>query len=1039
VLFTASLFAQNEAALSGTVLDPDFFVIQEARLTLVDNQRGKVRQTTSNAAGIFLFGSLPPGEYTLEVSKAGFSKLKMSRVLLTARDRRTMSIELQVAEAETAEVTVSAAVEGLSSDPSNGVTVSYEYSKDLPLNARDVNSVALMTPGVLNVPSGPGGGGLNVNGLRSNANYYTLDGVSANISAGGGRGPGGGGGPRRGGGPVGGGGGGGVAGGAGLMSIEGMQEVRVQASSFSPEFGRSPGAQISMTSRSGSNDFHGSAYFYYRDERFNANDWFANSTGLGRAEMNHKNYGATIGGPLVRDKTFFFATYEGLRLDQPVTAIVSVPNMEVREAADPSLKSYLDAYPIPNGVELEDGAAQFAAIYSSPISRDSASIRIDHNLNDRMYFFARYSYSPTDFTNRGSVATTPNVVNSSESKAQTFTASLIWTPSVHTTNDLRLNISTSRSESTSLMDDFGGAVPLTDELVFPDGIDSGTGRFGLSVMGLSGYSYGAGTQSKQHQINIVDSMTHISGRHSWKLGADYRRLAPTLYNTPYNSSATFNGLDDGDGSLLSGVSLNSLVSSSELQVFPTYVNFSLYFQDMWKATERTTITWGLRWDINPAPGVREGPAPFAALGSGFSTEISRLDPLYHTRWFDVAPRLGLAYQLDTTPGREMMFRAGVGLFYDLGYGTVSSAFMGAPYVNQNVLSEAEFPLSEEDRAPPGMPATKPYGQVSSADSYLESPQVIQWSATVERLFGHAQSFSVGYVGTKGRKLIQNETARTFSGDVDILRKVANGAESDYHGLQVQFRRRFASNFQTQLSYTYGHSIDTASNDFSMGGFGGFGTLRGSERGSSDHDVRHNLNFSGSYLAPSPQGGFLRPLLKDWWIEWVVTARTGLPFDVVGVTEETEEEEDEDDEDEPLRGLFAQGRPNYTGEPVWISDSNVPGGKRLNPDAFEMPDEYEQGNLGHNIIRGFNSLQVDLSVRREIPLSERFRLSVILQAFNVLNHPNFANPSRQEGASMASSNFGVATSMLNQAYGRGANSTYQVGGPRTLQLALRLQF
>jgi hypothetical protein len=161
------------------------------------------------------------------------------------------------------------------------------------------------------------------------------------------------------------------------------------------------------------------------------------------------------------------------------------------------------------------------------------------------------------------------------------------------------------------------------------------------------------------------------------------------------------------------------------------------------------------------------------------------------------------------------------------------------------------------------------------------------------------------------------------------------------------------------------------------------------------------------------------------------------LNVTGVTEAPEE--DEEDDENPMAGLFARGRPNYTGEPVWISDANAPGGRRLNPEAFEMPDDYTQGNLGRNVLRGFESFQLDFSLRRQLRLTERWRLQISAQAFNILNHPNFANPTMNEGASMASSNFGVATSMLNQSYGRGANSAYQVGGPRTIQFALRMQF
>ena len=649
-----------------------------------------------------------------------------------------------------------------------------------------------------------------------------------------------------------------------------------------------------------------------------------------------------------------------------------------------------------------------------------------------------------DGNSRGSGFSAPNNLTYRDSVSQLITSSLTWVPGVQTTNDLRINVSTSSSNSNSIMDDFGGAIPLTDELVFPAGITSPSGSFMLSIAGAGGYSYGMSSRGKQHQINIVDSLSHIRGNHSLKFGADLRRLAPTNYNQPYQITAMFNGLSSDTGGFLSGTATNAVVSSNIAAVYPVYFNFSAYAQDTWKVTNRTTLTYGLRWDINPPPDVRKGSPLIALSASGWGSSITRLEPLYKTRWGDVAPRIGLAYQIDTTAGHEMVFRTGIGVFHDVGYGATTGAFSGAPFVSQRTVTEPEFPLTSENMEAPILPATRPYGRVSAADPNLQSPKVYQWNATLERMFGFGQSFSIGYVGTKGRNLLQVESRRTFEDDedddtlraYDILQLASNGASSDYHGMQVQFRRRLTQDLQMQISYTYGHSIDSASSDAAMGG-GGFATLLGNERGDSNFDIRHNLSFSGSYNIPAPKTGLLHTVLGNWWTEWMVTARTGLPFDVRGISETTSEEDE--DEDTPL-GLFAQVRPNYVpDEPLWLEDTLAPGGRRLNPDAFEMPDEYEQGDLGRNTIRGFNLFQTDASLRRQFALSERWRIHVMAQAFNIFNNPNFMNPSMDEGANLASPNFGVATRMLSQSMGGGFNSQYQTGGPRSVQFALRLQF
>jgi hypothetical protein len=222
------------------------------------------------------------------------------------------------------------------------------------------------------------------------------------------------------------------------------------------------------------------------------------------------------------------------------------------------------------------------------------------------------------------------------------------------------------------------------------------------------------------------------------------------------------------------------------------------------------------------------------------------------------------------------------------------------------------------------------------------------------------------------------------------------------------------------------------------GMGGFGSIFSQgQRGSSDYDIRQSLSLSGSYRLYAHPRGLVGAILGDWYVDWMISSRTGLPFDIQGVSSGTS---GESTATRNFRGgVFAQVRPNYTGAPMWISDPNSPGGRRLNPDAFEIPDGYEQGNLGRNTLRGFGVFQADISLRRQFVISERWRLNLSAQAYNALNNPNFANPSMNEGANLASPNFGVMTRMLNQSFGGGGGSLYQSGGPRSVELALRLQF
>ena len=822
-----------------------------------------------------------------------------------------------------------------------------------------------------------------------------------------------------------------------LVALDALQAVRVQTSTFAPEFGRTPGAQISMTSRSGSNSLHGSLFEYFGNNRLNANEWFANSAAQPRAPMRLNQFGGTLGGPVLKNRTFFFASYEGLRFLEPETTTAAVPDLNTRQQAAPALRPYIQAFPLPNGAPLAAGAAQFTTVYSNPSRRDSMSLRMDHTLTARHTMFVRYTYAPSRSEFRGEDMIAPNVLSERVSRPHGLTGSLISILAPQVTNDLRVNYTTSTSTSSSRMDTFGGAIPLTDRLLFPAGVTSSNGEFRLNVAGLSGYSYADQSRNEQRQLNLVDSVTVVAGTHQYKAGVDFRLVSPSLINKFYSQNVTFRGLSGDAGALLSGAATTSIVSASVPLVEPLLLNNSVFLQDTFRASAKTTVTYGIRWDVNPAPRVRSGPKPFALCDTALGQcALTQQLPLYDTRWTNLAPRIGVATALSEVPGSEVIFRAGIGVFHDLGYGSTTASFNGAPYVASRNLVLPVFPLASADLLPPALPPVPPYGQISAAERELESPAVYQLNMTLERSLGRSQTLGVSYVGTHGIRLLRTETGRAATNAYDMLRLATNGAVSDYNALQLQFRRRLARNLQAQLSYTYGHSIDTASNDMAMAA--GFRSLYTNQRGNSDFDVRHSFHFSGSYGLPGPRATVLKYPFSDWWIDWFASARTALPFDVQGISA-VPETLDPFTATATTRGLFAQVRPDYTGLPIWLNDPQAPGGQRLNRDAFAAPADFRQGGLGRNSIRGFPMYQIDFSLRRQVAIGEGLGLSIMAQAFNVLNHPNFANPSPNEGANMASPNFGVATRILNEASLGGSSSFFRTGGPRSLQLAIRLQF
>jgi len=1039
----AAALAQDSATLTVTVFDPSAAIVPGAKVTLTELHRGTVSQAETGGSGFAVFDFLRPGDYSLVAEKPGFEKYQVNELTLQVRDRQTYRVDLRVA-GPGASVEVTAKAQTLSSEAAEGVSLDQNFVQNLPDNGRNAESLVLMAPGI--VPATDGSGGFDANGLRSTMNYYTLDGVSLNQSPSGGGTPFGG---SSGGFGRGFGGGGAVLAGANastnLISIDSMQEMKVQTSAFAPEFGRSPAAQVVMTSRGGTNNLHGTLYDYIRSGEFDANDWFANAGGYGKGGEHQERPGGVLGGPLVKDKTFFFIAFEKLTLTSPESLVADVPDLASRSSARLNLLPYLNAFPIPNSIEFGDSGALFNAVTSNPSDSSTASARVDHILNASTTLFARYSLTPSNSQQRGTQFSTPNILTDQSSRSQLVTVGATHVFSNGALDDLRLNYSTATLSGASTMDSYGGAVPLTDSEIFPAGVTSATGAFSLNVLGFAGYSFGGHSDNTQQQYNLVDSLSKVYGRHNVKTGVDFREILQTTYRNPYSVGVSFNGVSTTTASgtpnyyaLLTGDALNVQVTSSVPEVYPTYKNFSLYGQDTFRATDRTTITYGARWDVNPAPTARQGQQPFA-LADDPLAGVTQNQPIYPTKWFNVAPRVGIAYLSDDAPGHEMTLRAGAGLFYDVGYGVVGQAFFGAPYADVRTASEIGFPLAPGDLLPPVLPPTRPYGQILTGDSGLTAPRIYQWNGTWEKNFGVGQTVDVSVVGSRGDNLLRTATMASYTAAYDIIQEVTNGAQSSYNGVQVQFRKRLSSTLQTQLSYTWSHSIDTASSDAAFGG--GFATLFGGERGDSDFDIRHSLTFSGSWRLPAPAQGRMYAPLRDWYLDYVATAHTGLPFDLSGVSESTSAETSCNSVGNSTanNGLFANVRPSYVGGAIWISDPTAPGGRKLNPDAFIIPCGFTQGNMGRNELRGFSFVQLDLAVRRVIPITERYRFSIGVEAFNALNHPNFANPSPLEGANLASPDFGVATQMLNQSFGGGVNALYRNGGPRSMELALRLQF
>jgi hypothetical protein len=1041
----SSIFAQSPTgSIGGIVFDPDAKIVVGAEIIIVNDLTRVQYETKSNNEGIYAVQNLPPGPYRVQVSKIGFKTLIKPDIILNVQDAITLNFTLPIG-AESIAVTVEGGAPIVNTqDATVSTVVDRQFAENLPLNGRSFQSLIQLTPGVVVTPvNSYDSGQFSVNGQRPTSNYWMVDGVGANlgISSGGlysGNGLGGAVGSVS-----------ALGGTNSLVSVDALQEFRVQTSTFAPEFGRTPGAQISIVTRSGTNQFHGTAFDYLRNDVLDANNWFAESAGLHKPQERQNDFGGTLGGPILKDRTFFFFSYEGLRLRLPQTTLSTVPDLTARQKASPALAPYLNAFPMPNGTDTPaTGSAGFNSSYSNPASVDAYSLRIDDNLSGKASLFGRYNYSPSQIALRGANGDSLNTIATTRITTQTLTVGATWQMTSHVTSDVRFNYSRVSASGQESLDGFGGAVPLAT-LPLPSPYTDQNSGFTFGIFSLVDGTLAQGTNGGniQRQINLVGSFTAQKGTHSLRVGMDFRRLSPIQRPFLYEQAPFFLNVPSAEtGNMAIGI-----IESSQHSTL-LFRNLSLYAQDDWKATRRLTLTYGFRWDVDFPPKTLSGPS-FAAVTGYNLHDPSTLGlaapgtSLFATRYGNVAPRLGVAWQVSETPGWQTVLRSGFGVFYDLVDSEVGNIADAAhyPFGSSQLLfgppfgGATTFPFNASEAAPPPITSTV----IHAFDPNLQAPYTLQWNVALQQALGDQQAITGTYVGALGRRLLQTALLSSPNPTFSSAQLVGNTATSEYNALQVQFQRRLARGLQALASYTWSHSIDDASSG-SLGAFSNTvvpGVSPSANRGPSDFDIRNAFSAGATYDIPTPKGpAAVRVLLRGWSAESIVQARSAAPVQVtVGASS-------------LMNGGLAQIRPNLVaGIPLYLYGGQYPGGKALNNTPNEggpgclgpfcPPTPGQQGNIGRNGLRGFGASQWDLAVHRDFPIREQIKVQFRAEMFNVLNHPNFAPPV----GDITQANFGLSTETLGQYLagasptGGGFNPLYQIGGPRSIQFAMKVIF
>jgi hypothetical protein len=1043
LLTSVAAIAQTESArISGRVTDPTDAVVGGAQCTITNIETNVSITTTTNEDGIYVIPDLHPGTYRLTIQKDGFRTVVQPKLELYVQDAVNENFALALGSVSETSTVVDEAPVLQTDSAAVSTVVDQQFVKNMPLNGRSFQSLIALTPGVVFTSQSLGDGQFSTNGQYSNTNYFMVDGVSANFGvriSGLGQ----------------------TLGGAtpgltaqggtnGIVSVDAMKEFRVQTSSYAPEFGRTLGAQISIVTKSGANQFHGLVFDYVRNDIFDARNYF-DAPALPKPPLRQNDFGGTVGGPILKDKTFFFFSHEGLRLRLPQTASGEFFTTSARAAIAPAYQPIVNALPLPapNAPLIDPSCdnvtnpclANITVGYSNPSSLNATSIRIDHSLNKKITLFARYNHAPSYEATRFWEELSYNRANMD---TVTAGATILLAPTK--VNDFRANWSRNTATFIISLTNFAGAEVPPTSVLFPVSSPFSPEKGQAAVIfPFVDMDVRQGTQyfNIQRQLNFVDTFSWAVGVHQFKFGIDYRRLSPTA-----QESTGYGFFPSGYDELVAGTVSSGILSSSD----PFSVkldNYSLFAQDTWKATNHLTLTYGLRWEINAPPvSADQGKPLYAVQGIFDSNPLAVVPgPLWHTRFGNFAPRIGAAYQI--TP--KTVLRGGFGVFYDLGYGSVGQAAFGFPYSRDIFIAASPalpFDVSNAAFQPPPFSTTisPQFFQVSAVDPHLRLPFNMQWNAAIERDLGANQTLTATYVGADGRQLQRQDILHVMfmpDGNSPTVLATRNAGYSHYNAMQLQFQRRVSHGLQALVSYSLAKSSDVGSSDANGLVAASLSDIVLPPLTPSDLDIRNSLAGAVSYEVPAPPWGRAgRAILGGWAVDGLVRVTSAPPINVTvrGFS--------------PVFGRYIAQADIVPGQPEWIADPTEPSGRALNPAAFTSPSIGQTGDFPRNGLRSPYSLnQTDLALRRQFNLTERVKLDLRAEYFNVFNHPMFGSPGSQcnpdslwgSPGGPAFSSFGKVcpgtstTNVDGTGLFGGQNALYAVGGPRSAQFTAKLHF
>ena len=978
--------ALTAGQISGQVLDPSRAAVPNATVTATNSATGAVRTAKTDTQGYFTLPDLPIGTYTVSAERQGFQRQTQTGVVLNVATTVRLDITLSLGAVSQQVVVTSQAPVINKTDASTSTVMNNQQVTELPINGRDYARFSLLTPGAVFRSNYIAD--LTFDGLQSVDNQFSIDGIDASrvdepYMANG------------------------YERGARLLtgSLDTVSEFKVESSDYSTEYGRAAGSMVNVVTKSGTNKFHGEAYDFLRNDYFDARNFF-NDVGTPMPEFRYNDFGANVGGPIVKDKTFFFINYEGSRQRVGITGSGTVPSDFARQqvlATSPQLAPIVNMFPQSSTPGPDQYTADYTTTGVSVVREDTASIRLDQKLGQSDTAFARVNVNDSHVHGPlfGVQGTSLGVFDRQDVP-------------VRTTN-----------------------VAIDEKHIFGDGMVNdflmGMQRWGSQIDSAEpwpqttviGYTAVPGTQgnflSNSTSFQYGDTMSKVEGRHTLTWGVTAWRIQVNA-NSSATSTMLFNSPQDFINDQVTQVVVVPATPGNGTRA----TQVGAFVNDTYHVRPTVSLVYGMRYDIETVPH----DSNYAT--QPFDTRRNMLgpvgDPYFATNTKDFGPRAGIAW----SPIQRLVVRSGFGVYfqdYPVGFGSYyvpQNTLPGNVTLLQSNIPTLTYPytpfLSQGAALPPanvnGFPWNKP-------DIYS-----MQWNLSVATQLSKNNALQVAYVGNRGVNEWREEninypdptTGLRPNQNYGNIVLQTNTGFSRYNGLQTSFTRRMGEGLLATANYTFAHALgDVPDQGLFASDPQDLNNIR-AEYGNDSGDVRHSFNYSLLYSIPVGDGhrffasGIPSRVFSGWQVATLGMLQTGVASTVY-IQNNTFGNQN-----------FINQRPDCVpGVSVYATSKSI--NDWLNPAAFSMPAAGTFGNCPNGDFYGPSLKQFDLSLLKETRLGESRNLEFRAEFFNVFNHPNF---------DVLSMNNFYGTPAFGQMFAT-LGKTIGGGTSRQIQLALKLRF